>query len=51
MGLYDYMNNLGKRVEEKRQINAALDEKAKQRQEEAAKAKEEHQKNKDQGMI
>ncbi|GEM_PF-2139981 len=51
MGLYDYMNNLGKRVEEQRQIKAKLEEKARQEHEEAVRAKQRHIHNKEQGMI
>lgn len=51
MGLYSYMDTLGKRIEEKRQAKALLEERTKQAREEAARAKRQHRENKEQGMI
>jgi len=51
MGLYNYLDTLGKRVEEKRQVKAAMEERERQAREEAAKADKRHEENKEQGMI
>jgi hypothetical protein len=51
MGLFNYADQLGKRVEEKRQVEAAKKEMAKEAQDEAAKAEKQHKENKEQGMI
>jgi len=51
MGLYQYMDQLGKRAEEKRQASIAAEEEVKEAREKAAEAKKQHKENKEQGMI